>query len=56
MYDQRLLKAWDSVSSPIDKPEIAKLVVGSGTTSEPLVLYVSFFCFLFLAPLLDVLL
>ena len=39
-YDQRQWKARDPVCSPIDKPLIARLVVGWVTTSESLVLYV----------------
>ena len=42
-YDHRYWKARDPVRSPIDKPVTARLVVGSVTTSESLVLYVSFF-------------
>ena len=41
MYDQRLWRTRDPVRSPIDKPETARSVVGWGTTSEFLVLYVS---------------
>ena len=47
MYDQRLWKARDPVRSPIDKPETARLVVGWGTTSEFLVLYVYFLLIFF---------
>ena len=46
-YDHTHWKTRDPVRSPIDKPVRARLVVGSVTTSESLVLYVSFF-FLFL--------
>ena len=45
MYNHRLWKTWDPVCSPIDKPEIACLVVGWGTTSESLVLYTYIFFF-----------
>ena len=47
-YDHTHWKTRDPVRSPIDKPVRARLVVGSVTTSESLVLYVflrvSFFC------------
>ncbi|KAI1098468.1 hypothetical protein F4804DRAFT_122859 [Jackrogersella minutella] len=39
-YDHRIWKTRDPVRSPIDKPNIARSVVGSVTTSESLVLYV----------------
>ncbi len=39
-YDHRYWKTRDPVRSPIDKPVTARLVVGSVTTSESLVLYV----------------
>ena len=39
-YGHRYWKTRDPVRSPIDKPIIARLVVGSVTTSESLVLYV----------------
>ncbi|KAI1100425.1 hypothetical protein F4804DRAFT_46463 [Jackrogersella minutella] len=45
-YDHRTWKIRDPVRSPIDKPGTARLVVGSVTTSESLVLYV-FFSFFF---------
>ncbi|KAK0729497.1 hypothetical protein B0H67DRAFT_650685, partial [Lasiosphaeris hirsuta] len=41
-YDHRYWRTRDPVRSPIDKPVTARLVVGSLTTSEPLVLYVLF--------------
>ena len=44
-YDHRHWKTRDPVRSPIDKPATARLVVGSVTTSESLVLYVSFLTF-----------
>ena len=46
-YDHRHWKTRDPVRSPLDKPAIARLVVGWVTTSESLVLYVfsSFFSF-----------
>ncbi len=43
MYDHTLWKTRDPVRSPIDKPERAKLVVGSVTTGESLVLYMYIF-------------
>ena len=43
MYDHTLWKTRDPVRSPTDKPERAKLVVGSVTTSESLVLYILLF-------------
>jgi hypothetical protein len=46
-YDHNLQNARDPVRSPIDKLASAGLVVGSVTTSESPVLYVSF-CLLFL--------
>jgi hypothetical protein len=46
-YDHTHWKARDPVRSPIDKPVRARLVVGSVTTSESLVLYVIFFGLLF---------
>ena len=42
-YDHTHWKTRDPVRSPIDKPVRARLVVGSVTTSESLVLYVFFF-------------
>ncbi|KAK0755088.1 hypothetical protein B0T18DRAFT_455458, partial [Schizothecium vesticola] len=48
-------KTRDPVRSPIDKPVRARLVVGSVTTSESLVLYV-LLCSLFLADILSLLL
>ena len=41
-YDHTHWRTRDPVRSPIDKPARARLVVGSVTTSESLVLYV--FC------------
>ena len=52
-YDHTHWRTRDPVRSPIDKPVRARLVVGSVTTSESLVLYV-FFC-LFLASFLELL-
>ena len=43
-YDHTHWKIRDPVRSPIDKPVRARLVVGSVTTSESLVLYVFFCC------------
>jgi hypothetical protein len=43
-YDHRHRKTRDPVRSPIDKPVIARLVLGWVTTGESLVLYVFFFC------------
>ena len=40
MYDHRHQKTRDPVRSPLDKLATARLVVGSVTTSESLVLYV----------------
>lgn len=42
-YDHKHRKALDPVRSPKDKPVTARLVVGSVTTSEYLVLYLLFF-------------
>ena len=39
-YDHRYWRTRDPVRSPIDKPVTARLVIGSVTTSESLVLYV----------------
>jgi hypothetical protein len=39
-YDHRYWKTRDPVRSPIDKPIIARLVLGWVTTGESLVLYV----------------
>ena len=41
-YDHRYWRTRDPVRSPIDKPVTARLVIGSVTTSESLVLYVFF--------------
>ena len=50
-YDHTHWKTRDPVRSPIDKPVRARLVVGSVTTSESLVLYVLFvFFFVFGKP------
>jgi hypothetical protein len=46
-YDHRHRKTRDPVRSPIDKPVIARLVLGWVTTGESLVLYVFFSFFLF---------
>ncbi|KAI8624344.1 hypothetical protein F5Y19DRAFT_319047 [Xylariaceae sp. FL1651] len=42
-YDHRIWRTRGPVRSPIAKPDTARLVVGSVTTSESLVLYVFFF-------------
>jgi hypothetical protein len=44
-YDHRHRKTRDPVRSPIDKPVIARLVLGWVTTGESLVLYVLFLSF-----------
>ena len=45
-YDHIHLKTRDPVRSPIDKQVRARLVLGSVTTGESLVLYVLFCCLL----------
>jgi hypothetical protein len=42
-YDHRHWRTRDPVRSPIDKPVIARLVLGWVTTGESLVLYVFFY-------------
>ena len=42
-YDHRLRRTEDPVRSPFHKPQIGRVVVGSVTTSEFLLLYVFFF-------------
>jgi hypothetical protein len=42
IYDHRYWKTRDPVRSPLDKSVTARLVVGSVTTSESLVLYIYF--------------
>ena len=49
-YDHTHWGTQDPVRSPLDKPVRAKLVVGSVTTSESLVLYV-FLTFFFFLPI-----
>ena len=49
-YDHTHWKTRDPVRSPIDKPVRARLVVGSVTTSESLVLYVFFSFHYFFCP------
>ncbi|TQV94269.1 hypothetical protein IF1G_07148 [Cordyceps javanica] len=48
MYGHSRVKILDPVRSPIEKHLSARLVVGSVTTSEHRVLYISFFLFLLL--------
>ena len=46
-YDHRIWRMRGPVRSPIAKPDTARLVVGSVTTSESLVLYVLHFVHIF---------